>query len=315
MAHLSPELRILLDLHFDGELSGVEASRAESVASTDTLARAYLHNLAVIRAMVQIDHKRALEQVDFENVFSRVAARLADVGMRDAELELLAMAQADGEPLSQDDEGRVAAYLAASPEARSSVTGLGVLGDLARADAARLADVDLSAMRDSLKRALDAEDARAATSNAAHTTNEQSIGQRIWAWMRPYQAVWASAATALVMGAVLVPRLSLDNERDKSNRPAQTVVNNYYVGADAAAQAAATGVMIESVEYNPGYWASVRPGNPEQDIAPVVWIAADPLAEGTDSDDGSAAGGTLYPGTGAYPAAPATGTLESGRSL
>lgn len=318
MAQLSPELRILLDLHFDGELSGAEATRAESVANSDALARTYLHNLAVIRTLVQLDHQHAMETVDFNNVFSRVAARLAEAGMRDAELELLAMAQADGEQLSDEDTERVAAYLAASPAAQSSIEGIGVLGELARAEAARVADVDLSSMRASLQKALDAEDARRASASSkamVPATAELSLLERFWAWMRPYQAVWASAATALVMGAIFVPQLALNADRDKSQRPAATVVNNYFVGADAAAQAAAAGVLVESVDYNPGYWASVRPGNPAEDIAPVVWIAPDPTADGSLSDDGSAAGGTLYPGTGAYPTAPATGTLESGRSL
>ncbi len=271
----------------------------------------------MIRTLVQLDHKHSMESVDFSNVFSRVAARLAQAGMRDAELELLAMAQADGEQLSDEDASRVAAYLAASPAAQSSVAGIGVLGELARAEAGRLADADLSSLRLSLQKALDAEDARRAAEQrqTAPASAELSLLERLWAWMRPYQAIWASAATALVMGAIFVPQLTQNADRDKSQRPASTVVNNYFVGADAAAQAAAAAVLVESVDYNSGYWASVRPGNPATDIAPVVWIAADPTTDGALSDDGSASTGTPDPADGAYPTAPPTGTLESGRSL
>jgi hypothetical protein len=307
MANLTPETRLLLDLWFDGELAPADQQRAVNLSQTDPAAGAYVHNLRLVGELFRIDHERAQSRVAFHTLFERIASRLAATPARDAELELLAMARADGERLSVDDETRVDEYLAARQDVQADLAGLSILAELARADAARAANVDFASMRDRLSAVLEAADAetRARRTPAAE---KQSWFAAAIEWARPWQAAWASVATALVMGAVMLPLIDRGAQTsDKSRDTRPTVVNNYFVGTDPAA-AAAMGVLVESVAYNPGHWAAVRPADPERGLAPVVWIAADPDTSVPLDHDGSLHELDLD-------AAPATGTLESGQSL
>jgi hypothetical protein len=313
MTTLPPDIRLLLDLYVDSEIDPADMARVEKMLQQHAAARQYVANLKLVGELFRMDLAQAQSRADLDGVFERVCARLGYLAPRDAELELLAMAAHDGEALDPADQARLQKYLALQPAARSAVEGLPVFSAIARAAAeSDVARVDFGRLQRALDSELDAVDrARGNERAAARATSATPQATGVWvsiaAFARRFQAPLSSLATAAVIFGVAIPLMNNNDSesRDKGNdRP--SVVNNYYIDSGTAA---AQLPVVQSVQFEDGYWAAVRPGDTDAGLAPVVWISTAEAVEGSgdvrDFDE------QVDPAT----LRPLPGTLPSGQSL
>lgn len=313
MTTLPPDIRLLLDLYIDGEIDPADVARVEKTLQQHASARQYVANLKLVGELFRLDLAKAQSRAELDSVFERVCVRLGYLAPRDAELELLAMAAHDGEALDPADRARLEKYLALQPAARSAVEGLPVFSAIARAAAeSDVARVDFDRLQRALGSELDAVDRavgneRAAARATSATPQPTGVWASIAAFAQRFQAPLSSLATAAVIFGVAIPLMnSNDNDsRDKGNeRP--SVVNNYYIDSGTAAVQLP---VVQSVQFEEGYWAAVRPGDTDAGLAPVVWISTAEAIEGSgdvrDFDE-QVAPATLRP---------LPGTLPSGQSL
>jgi hypothetical protein len=305
MTPLASEIRLLLDLYLDGELDAGDRARAEALLASNAVAQRYVANVRVVGELFRADLQAAESAMFWEGLADRAWLAATDGG-RDAELEMLAMALVEGAPLDADDRARAEGYLQQQPAARQAIEGLPVMAAIARAAAeSAVARADFSRLHARLGAELDAADrARQATPAAAA---RPSFWTAFGAFVQRFQAPLSSLATAGLILGIGLPMLNSDDRDNKNTRP--TVVNNYYL------EAPDTGSLptVQSVSFEPGYWAAVEPGDEEAGLAPIVWISAE-----TAGIEGSSAPANDFdePTPPArVPAKPMMGTLESGQSL
>lgn len=313
MTTLPPDIRLLLDLYVDGEIDPADVARVEKMLQQHAVARQYVANLKLVGELFRMDLAQAESRADLDSVFERVCTRLGYLAPRDSELEMLAMAAHDGEALDPADQARLEKYLALQPAARSAVEGLPVFSAIARAAAeSDAAKVDFGRLQRALASELDAVDrARVNERAAARATASAPQATGVWAsiaaFARRFQAPISSLATAALIFGVAIPLMNNaeSESRNKGNeRP--TVVNNYYIDtATAAAQMA----VVESVQFEEGYWAAVRPGDTDAGLAPVVWIST------AEAPEGSGAAREFDEQVAPANIRPRPGTVQSGQSL
>jgi hypothetical protein len=304
MASLSPHQRLLLDLQVDGELDAADQEMVEALLRDQPAAADWVHNVTLCRGLLQDHARQAAASVDFDALQARIAATTIG-STRDPGLEMLAMARFDGEALAPADADAVADYLTHQPQARGAVDGLLILRDLARlgidAQADRVDQLQLSARIDQALDQVDAENEAARRTVRSTAVPARRPGQvvSLREWVVRLQAPLASLATAALLLVVLAPRLFAPASGDDgaSNAAPATVVNHFYGVAPTAARALQPVAVVDSVDYESGHWAAVQPGDEDEDLAPVVWIA--PL-------DSAGAPESIKP---------VPGTLESGQSL
>lgn len=278
MSHLDPDIQLLIELYADDEIDSADRPRVEAALESDPAAREYLAVVEELRHAVRLPVEAALERVSFDGLFDRVMTEAAPAQLRNPELELLAMARADGETLSSNDEERVATYLEATDEAREAVIGLGELRDAFVLPVEQAAErVDFDALGQRIEAALDAIDAERGRTDALTPTQKRGLWTAVSAFVGEHRAVFASAITAAAVVALMLPMIDRPTADTPTSpevaAPAPTVINNYYL----------TSPVVDSVEFEPGYWSGVTPGDADADIAPVIWIAP----ETKDNEDGN----------------------------
>ena len=184
----------------------------------------------------------------------------------------MAICWADGELDAQQS-----AAVASSPEALAHAESVKELGDAVRwmtEDAA--ASVDFSLLRARLDADLDGVDAeREAAQVAARVAAEPekaSLWERVSSFLGANKGVFASAVTAMLVAAVMVPLLS-------NNGGSDVEIHNHYP-------------VVDSVDYQKGYSGVVTPGSKDNDEAPIVWFEPTNTAAAADDavEEGSADG-------------------------
>lgn len=288
MSHLDPDIQLLIELYADGEIDAADRPRVEAALESDPAAREYLAVVEELRDAVRLPVEAALERVSFDGLFDRVMGDAAPTQLRNPELELLAMARADGEPLSDTDRERVQTYLASTDAAKDAVAGLGELRDAFVLPVEQAAErVDFEALGRRIETALDAIDAERGSSTELTPQQKRSMWTTVAAFVGEHRAVFASAITAAAVVALMLPminRPTADNPvAPEVASPAPTVINNYYL----------TSPVVDSVEFEPGYWSGVTPGDADADIAPVIWI----VPETKDGEDEGASAEPAPTGT------------------
>ena len=263
------ETRLLLELYADGEIDDGDRGRIERLLEEDAGAREYLLALEEVSNAVKLPIEMATEAISFDGLFERVMADVETPTLaveRSSELEMLAMMFADGEALSAADQDRVDAYLSAVPEAREGVEAVRELGELTRMPielAAESVDFDRLAAR--IQDAVMAEPT--AQVAPAQEASAPGLWERIVGFFGEHRGVFVSAMVSAALVAFLVPRLTSTSPQATAPTPAPTEVHNHYYGAYGA----------ESVNYQPGYWGASQPGDMEDNLAPVIWIAPEPI--------------------------------------
>jgi anti-sigma factor RsiW len=285
MSAQTDERRLLLETWSDGELHGEDAVQVERWIAEDPACAEYAAALRDLREMVRTPICLASEEVDFSSLHARIDAALdaapstgAATRRRDAELERLAMAHADGE-LHGSDRDRVVAYLQDSPEAQDAWEGVGELGDSVRAT---IEQAMQSARFDGFAARLDARiDALEGSAPVSSPAPVERVGffTQLAAFFGAHRALVASALTAAVTAGLVFTfmdpagRATASMGTELAQQP--TVINNYYIAAP----------VVDSMEYENGFWGSVSPGDRDQGIAPVIWIEAEPADDAPSPSD------------------------------
>lgn len=257
------DIRLLIELYSDGELDAADMARAESVLESDASAREYLLALEEMKALVSLPIEDAAEQVSFDGLFDRVAARIdfAAAPERSAAMDALVVAYADGQLASAGEAERVRAYLGAHAEAREGVEALRELKELVRMPIEHAsASVDFDALALRIRTAIDAEAAA-----VRFDASVQAARPGFWSRLVDFlggRAVIASAVTAAAVVMIMLPFTSSRSDTD----PVQ-IHNHYYEFSPAET----VGYNWDSIEK--GYEGTFRPGDGRDDLAPVIWIA------------------------------------------
>lgn len=281
MKPLDLETSLLISRYADGELDAVTSAQVEEILAEDPQAAAFLANLRQIAIATRTPVEAALSHARFDGLMAGIWAQVDAPALatapatvaRNAELEMLAMAMADGETLSQGDRRRVETYLAAQPAAQDAFLGLGELREAVRAPIERAMDrVDFDALSARIAAAVAQEAAAVERTVTAPAARSVSVWARLTAFFGAHRAVFLSVATAAVTAAVLVPVLR-DNPADVG---APTVINNYYIAPHPT---------VESVSYERGFWGGYQAGSDDNTYAPVIWIAPDEQLDGSDAAD------------------------------
>lgn len=244
----------------DGEMEDTEARAFEqSMAEGE---RAWAEFIRSHGELARDVFAREAEAVDFDGLTERVMLSLEDAPARDAELEMLAMAQADGEPLTSEDRARVASYLEATPEARYAVDGIVRLAQAHRTAVEAVQDrVDFARLEERIMAAV----AEAPATETARPNHQPGIGATIAAFWQSWRGVMISAtATAAVM-LLLLP---IGGEQTSESGQPQVIHHHTYVIGNMP------GTRIEQVDYQPGFTGtSHMPTNGEG--VPVIWFTED----------------------------------------
>jgi len=277
------DIRRLVELYADGEIDAEEKIAAEEVLDREPAAAEYLLALRELTDVVRAPIEDATERVDFSGLFAQVmnqACASSHVGAtRNAELEILAMTLADGELHDDAEIARVQAYLVAQPLARDAFEGLSELSELVRMPIEQAADrVDFDALALRIERAIDAEPTPLPVASA-ETSAAPGFFARLWSSISA-NPVFASAATAVVVVAIMLPFMNkgntptVTNDAQVASAPTTTVVHNHYYMA-----------APQEIIQEPGYSSMVQHGDEDSDFAPVVWFIAEPKPERTESSD------------------------------
>lgn len=267
------DLRALIELYFDGEIDGDDRVLVEQRLADDESARGYLEALKEAQLAVRLPVESAAESVSFDGLFSRVQAELgANSLARDGEIEMLAMAWADGELSNEAEVARVQTYLDQQPAARAGIAAIGEIGELARMPIEIAADsVDFDALARRIDAAVQAEasataQARDAVSGAAPAA-ELGLWARFTEWFGVNRGAFAMAAVAALACLVMLPFAI----RGAGSGGPQQVINVYEAP------------MVDSVSYDQGFYGAITPG--DDMVAPVVWIAEDDVREAPAGGD------------------------------
>jgi hypothetical protein len=271
MTSLSSTQRDLLSRYADGEASADQVREAEALLESEPAAIDYLEALREVGEAVRLPMQAAERAVSFDGLLDRVMSAVAatepsPLPARDAELEMLAMAMADGELSSPADAARARGYVARTPEARAGLESLATMGALVRAVHERAEQrVDFEALARRVERATARVDEERATSaNRAVAAPSRSLLLVVLDFIGGPRTLVASGLSAAAVALVMWPLVrQAPTEVPGVAQPEPTVVNNYYL----------TPASVESVDFQPGFWGSYQAGDPSQDLAPVVWIA------------------------------------------
>lgn len=276
MATFQEHHKLQLELYVDGELDPSSHDEVERLLEQSQDARNYLDVLSELRIAATLPFDFAAESIRFDQMQARLFAQLQDDHVHprkalphDEELELLAMAWADGELHDARDIQRVLSWLAETPSARDFVEGLRDVRNASVLAAGHAADqVDFGAMTARIMSEVDPSFATVHTLHpapAAETSRERS---GIVEFFSSYRAPIAALAGIAAACAVALP-FAL-------RTPQTNVTNHYYLGETS----------IEGLKSDPGHLSTIREGN---DIyAPVVWIEAAP-SDQTSFDQGPTA--------------------------
>ncbi len=286
MTSASSDTRLLLELYADGEIDERDRAEVERLLETDESAREYLMALSEMREAISLPIERAAETVSFDDLFARVDAALGNTELcareaaRDPELEMLAMAMADGEPLADAERARVDAYLAACAPARDGVAALGEIRELVRAPIERAADrVDFDLLARRIDSALDRIDAERATERApVAAAAPEGLWSRFVAFVGGHRALVTSAVAAAAAAGIALSVTGGGNtpgDETPGQAAGTTVINNYYLSQPE----------IENTSAAPGFAFDVREGDPDDQIAPVIWIVPEDKPEDSYFDE------------------------------
>ncbi len=261
------DLRALIELYFDGEIDDDDRALVEQRLTDDESARGYLAALKEAQLAVRLPVEDAAESMSFDGLFSRIQAELGTESLaRDGEVEMLAMAWADGELSNEAEVSRVQAYLDRQPAARAGIAAISEIGELARMPIEIAADsVDFDALARRIDVAVQAEGAAAAPTRAAASSAAPAAELGLWArlseWLGVNRGAFAMAAVAAAACLVMLPFAI----RGAGSGGPQQVINVYEAP------------MVDSVSYDQGFYGAITPG--DDMVAPVVWIAEDDVLE------------------------------------
>lgn len=268
MAHLDEQTALGIARLIDGELTPEEARDMERRLASDPEAAAWAAFLRESGQLHRDAFAEAAEAFDADALTARILLAVQQEPVRDAELEMLAMARADGERLSEDDDARVEAYLARTPAARRAVDGLGQLGAIHRSAVELTADrVDFARLEERILRA--AKTAAPAPSPRVESTRPASRFAELW---NSWRTVFLTAAVTAAVMAVVLPGT-------RTPAPVAPVVHHhtYVVSSMPAAR-------IEQVDYQPGFTGtSHMPANGEG--VPVIWFVEEETEPAEEEND------------------------------
>lgn len=273
------DIRLLLELHVDGELPPSDREEVERLLAEREDAREYVAAMREMRDTIRIPIEHAVEGASFDGLFARVMEDVESCSVRDAELEMLLMARADGEELNRADEERVNAYLRSTPEAQEGLQSLSEMHDLIRMPIELAADrVDFDALHMRISDAIDAVDSeRSSVKKTDVAEARPSFFAQILHFFGGQRGLVSAAVAAAAVAIVMMPGRNDDTPVDVAteqedeplaNEAGTTIINNYY-----------SGPSVENVRYDPGYGGYFQPGDEEEDLAPVIWIAPDEKPE------------------------------------
>lgn len=271
MSSPAPDIRTLLELYADGELPEADVPTVERALAEDPAAGEYLAALAELRDAVRAPIEHATESIAFDGLFARVMADVDAAATRTEASDSLAHRWLDGEELATDEAARAEAYIEASPEWSAHAGAVRELGEIVRASIEPAVEAaDFALMREKVNAELDAwEASKAASSTAAREAAEAAARPGLWARMADFfgahRGIMASAVTAMLVAAVMVPLLGRDGDVE---------IHNHYP-------------IIDGVEYQKGYSGTIVPhGTKSAGDAPIVWFEP---AEGSADADAAAA--------------------------
>lgn len=281
MTPLTDEDRLFLELYADGEIDDADRVRVEAWLSAEGPHTEYLAQLREFTPILRTPIECATERARFEGLLARIDGVLdtAPAPRRNAELEMHAMALADHETVDPAVAQRVRDYLAATPAAESAFRGIAETRDLLRLPIEQATErADFASLAARLDARIDALEREQAAARAPAPAASLGVFAAIAAWFGAHRGVLASglaaaAATAVVL-AVSGPSASDSNTPADEMARQPTVINNYYIAAP----------VVDSMEYERGFWGSVSPGDREHDIAPVVWFEPEAAPAESPSD-------------------------------
>ncbi|TVR00494.1 MAG: hypothetical protein EA398_11365 [Deltaproteobacteria bacterium] len=256
----------------DGEMNPQESASFEASLADDPELAAWASFVRDHGALTRMVFEHAADEAGLDGLAERVLARASRPAERSAELEMLAMAQAEGEPLTDEDAARVADYLERVPEARRAVEGLARLGSAHRTAVERVADeVDFDALEARILAAVgEQETTRTPSPNTRRAAaGGWSLGGLMHAWRGAFLGAAVTAAALLLV---------LPGVRDRGDTQVgpQVVHHHTYVLGNMP------GTRIEQVDYQPGFTGtSQMPANGEG--VPVIWFTEED--QEPDEDD------------------------------
>lgn len=245
----------------EGDLSASERSLALAELKDSEELQAHYEAVKEMRSLLHSAFDDAAARAPVEQISGSVVEHLTMQDVRDAELEMLAMARFDGEQLSERDNEAVDAYIDAHPQL---LEGVREVREFSRMPIEAAADrVDFNAFSGRIMARISEDVEQQASERPAVAADTPGIWSRLGAMFRGPGPALAAVAGAAVAVAVLVP--ALNNDGPLSATPDQPqVVNNYFM---------TTPPEVENVRYEQGYWGAVTPGD---DInSPVIWIQAE----------------------------------------
>jgi anti-sigma factor RsiW len=276
------DIYALLEDSLDGKLDRDEQIELEARMEEDPRLEAHKQSVNELRGLMRSRFDDVAESVDFariqDNVMDAIGSPNAGLEQatepRSSEMEMMAMAWADGELRDEQDRQEVLAYLERQPEAKIATEGLSELRDLTRMPFERAQEsIDFDALSHRVMDAIDEEEQHAATAQPATSRDSKasvSFVDTVLTWLKAPGTGVAAFVGAAVAVAILLPIL-LQNETT-SEQP-QQVVNHYYMGAPE----------VESVRYDEGYWGSMSPGDDMS--APVIWIQQEEAAADSNTEE------------------------------
>lgn len=284
MSSPAPDIRTLIELYADGELPAADQATVEKALADDPAAGEYLAALTELRDAVRAPIEHATEQVSFEGLFARVMSDIDAADARTADADALAHRWLDGEALAPDEAERAEAYVAAHEDWSAHAGAVRELGDVVRASVAPAVEAaDFALMREKVFGEIDAiEAAESAAKQSAAGAAAPSLWARMTEFFGAHRGVVASAVTAMLVAAVMVPILGRDS--------GDIEIHNHFPS-------------IDGVEYQKGYSGTVVPsGTKAAGDAPIVWFepaegsadAARAAAVAAGSGEGSATAPAIF---------------------
>lgn len=264
-----------IERSLDGQLNREEAAELEANMQENPALRDHLESVSELRGLLRVRFDDAANDVDWDAMSAGVLSAIEQPA-RQADMEMLAMAWADGELHDQNDIASVKQYLRAHPDAAAATSGLSNLRDITRMPFERAHEsVNFDALSARVMREIESEELAPTVSRQVE--NDTAPAKRsgfavVLDWLRAPGTGVAAFAGAAVAIAIVLPMLLKSNAGEQA--PAQTpIVNNYYM----------TPPEVESVRYEEGYWGAITQGDDMS--APVIWIQQDEQSAPSDRND------------------------------
>jgi anti-sigma factor RsiW len=276
------DIYALLEDSLDGRLDRDEQIELEARMKEDPRLAAHQQSVNELRGLLRSRFDNVANSVDFARIQDNVMDAVEDTSAvreqaaepRSSEMEMMAMAWADGELRDEQDRQEVLAYLERQPEAKSAAEGLSELRDLTRMPFERAQEsIDFDALSHRVMDAIEEEDqatAKTESAAASRSRSSASFAETVLTWLKAPGTGAAAFVGAAVAVAILLPMLL---QNGTTSEQPQQVVNHYYMGAPE----------VESVRYDEGYWGSMSPGDDMS--APVIWIQQEEAAEDPNTEE------------------------------